>query len=109
MNLLIIVNNSAAKARRAWPIVEAALKLADIKYDVYLTTAPGDATTKTREGLKAGELQLSQLSAAMVPLAKLRKVFSNCTMMSNCFHRPLTLTRRWQYFLRVLVMTLPVA
>lgn len=54
MNLLIIVNNAAAQAKRAWPIVEAALKRAEIKYDVYLTTAPGDATTRTRDAVRRG-------------------------------------------------------
>ena len=54
MNLLIIVNKSAAKAQRAWPIVEAALKRADIKYDVYLTTEPGDAIVRTRDALRRG-------------------------------------------------------
>ena len=54
MNLLIIVNKAAAKAQRAWPIVEAALKRADIKYDVYLTTEPGDAIVRTRDALRRG-------------------------------------------------------
>src|SRR5688572_21136224 len=54
MNLLIIVNKAAAKAQRAWPTVEAALKSADIKYDVYLTTEPGDATVRTRDALRQG-------------------------------------------------------
>lgn len=54
MNLLIIVNKAAAKAQRALPVVEAALKRADIRYDVYQTSAPGDATIKTRDALKRG-------------------------------------------------------
>jgi YegS/Rv2252/BmrU family lipid kinase len=54
MNLLIIVNNAAAKAQRAWPVVESALKRADVKYDVYKTSAPGDATIKTRDALTSG-------------------------------------------------------
>src|SRR5687767_5161872 len=40
---LIIVNNTAAKARRAWPKVRGLLESAGVAYESYKTTAPGDA------------------------------------------------------------------
>jgi diacylglycerol kinase (ATP) len=51
---LIIVNNAAARARRAWPTIQARLEQSKIKYDVYETTAPGDATGRTRVALDSG-------------------------------------------------------
>lgn len=52
--LLIIINNAAAKARRAWPIVRQHLKAAGVHFDFYETTRPGDATIRTRKALKEG-------------------------------------------------------
>jgi diacylglycerol kinase (ATP) len=54
MKALIIVNNVAAKARMAWPIVRDRLTEAGIDYDVYQTTAAGDTTKRTRAALIAG-------------------------------------------------------
>ena len=51
---LIIVNNTAAKARTAWPIVRARLEVEKVAFDFHETTRPGDATTRTREALRAG-------------------------------------------------------
>ena len=51
---LIIINNAAAKARRAWPIARKRLAAAGVEVDSYETTEPGDATTQTRAALKAG-------------------------------------------------------
>ena len=51
---LIIVNNAAAKARRAWPIVRERLERADQDFDFYQTTTAGDATVRTRLALKSG-------------------------------------------------------
>jgi len=51
---LIIVNNAAAKARRAWPRVRALLESAGVTYESYQTTAPGDATVRTRAALRDG-------------------------------------------------------
>lgn len=51
---LIIVNNTAAKARQAWPIVQKRLEAAGLGFDFYETTRPGDATIRTREALRAG-------------------------------------------------------
>jgi diacylglycerol kinase (ATP) len=51
---LIIVNNAAAKARKAWPIVRRSLEAANVSFHLYETTQPGDATTRTREALKSG-------------------------------------------------------
>ena len=45
--LLIIINNAAAKARRAWPIVRQHLEAAGVHFDFYETTRPGDATIRT--------------------------------------------------------------
>ena len=52
LKALIIINNAAAKARRAWPIVLKHLEAADVSFDFYETREPGDATTRTREALK---------------------------------------------------------
>ena len=54
MDTLIIINNAAAKARRAWPNIEKQLNDANFKYDCYQTTAPGDATQTTRAALRDG-------------------------------------------------------
>ena len=54
MRSLIIVNNVAAKARKAWPIIEKQLKEAKLDYEVYETNAKGDATQKTRAALREG-------------------------------------------------------
>lgn len=54
MTPLIIVNNAAAKARRAGPTVRALLESAGITYQSHETTAPGDATLRTRAALKDG-------------------------------------------------------
>lgn len=51
---LIIVNHAAAKARKAWPEVRARLEEKGTEFDFYETTEPGDATTRTREALRAG-------------------------------------------------------
>ena len=52
--LLIILNNVAAKARSAWPSIEAALRRNKLEFNLYKTAAPGDATTRTRAALRAG-------------------------------------------------------
>lgn len=51
---LIIVNNVAAKAKLAWPLVRAKLVAAGIQFDVHETATAGDATEKTRTALNAG-------------------------------------------------------
>ncbi|HEV7797022.1 MAG TPA: acylglycerol kinase family protein, partial [Pyrinomonadaceae bacterium] len=51
---LIIVNNAAVKARHAWPLVKKQIEAADIEFDFYETTQPGDATVRTRKALRAG-------------------------------------------------------
>ncbi|HEY2973000.1 MAG TPA: diacylglycerol kinase family protein [Pyrinomonadaceae bacterium] len=51
---LIILNNAAAKARQAWPIVRNRLEAGGIDFDVYETTQAGDATTQTRAALRNG-------------------------------------------------------
>lgn len=51
---LIIINNAAAKARRAWPRVRGLLESAGVTYEPYETTAPGDATVRTRAALRDG-------------------------------------------------------
>lgn len=51
---LVIINNAAAKARRAWPVVRQYLEAAGVDFDSYETTQPGDATLRTRAALSAG-------------------------------------------------------
>jgi diacylglycerol kinase (ATP) len=53
-NTLIIINNAAARARSAWPIVRKILEAGGVSFDFYETTQPGDATIRTRSALKAG-------------------------------------------------------
>jgi YegS/Rv2252/BmrU family lipid kinase len=54
MHTLVIINNTAAKARRAWPIIHKQLNAAQLAYQVYETKAAGDATEKTRAALSKG-------------------------------------------------------
>ena len=54
MRTLVILNHSAAKARKIWPAVKNALDSAIIDYQVQETTSPGDATNKTRAALRSG-------------------------------------------------------
>jgi len=54
MDTLIIINQAAAKARRAWPIIQRQLNAADFRYKTYETKAPGDATSQTRSALRSG-------------------------------------------------------
>lgn len=51
---LIIVNNAAAKARKAWPIVRRTLEAAHVSFELHETTQPGNATRRTRDALRAG-------------------------------------------------------
>jgi len=53
-SLLVVVNHAAARARRAWPGVRAALNAAGVRFDAHETRAPGDAQARTREALRAG-------------------------------------------------------
>ena len=53
-SLLVVVNHAAARARRAWPGVRAALDAAGVRYEAHETRAPGDAQARTREALRAG-------------------------------------------------------
>ena len=53
-HLFIIINNVAAKARAAWPVVRTRLQLAGIEFEVAETTCAGDATPRTRAALRAG-------------------------------------------------------
>ncbi len=52
--LLIIINNAAAKARRAWPEIKGKLEQSSLRFEAYETTGPGDATTRTRAALRVG-------------------------------------------------------
>lgn len=54
MRPLILINNAAAKARRAWPLVLGPIKAAGFAFDAYETRGPGDATLRTRDALRAG-------------------------------------------------------
>ncbi len=52
--LLVIINNVAAKARRAWPIVRATMAERNINFDFYETRRASDATERTRLAIKEG-------------------------------------------------------
>ena len=51
---LIIINNTAAKTRLAWPRVRGLLESAGLTYESYETSEPGDATLRTRAALRDG-------------------------------------------------------
>ena len=51
---LIIINHSAARARRLWPTIQKQLDAARVEYQAYETKAPGDATLQTRAALGTG-------------------------------------------------------
>jgi diacylglycerol kinase (ATP) len=51
---LVIINNTAARARRAWPRINDALSRAGIRFDAHETRHAGDATTETRAALLEG-------------------------------------------------------
>lgn len=51
---LIIVNNAAARARHAWPNIQRHLEEKQIRYELYRTTAPGDATGRARTAIEHG-------------------------------------------------------
>lgn len=51
---LIVINKIAARARRAWPTIDANLKANEVTFEAYFTTRAGDATSKTRAALKLG-------------------------------------------------------
>ncbi|PWT87263.1 MAG: hypothetical protein C5B55_15060 [Blastocatellia bacterium] len=54
MQTLIIINNSAAKAKRVWPLIEQQLNDAGIPFERYETKAAGDASIKARNALHSG-------------------------------------------------------
>jgi YegS/Rv2252/BmrU family lipid kinase len=51
---LIIINEAAAKARQAWPVVRAKLEDSRVEFDFHETAGPGDATEQTRKALQTG-------------------------------------------------------
>jgi YegS/Rv2252/BmrU family lipid kinase len=51
---LIIINNAAAKARKAWPVVRGSFEAAALSFDFHETLQPDDATTRIREALRSG-------------------------------------------------------
>jgi diacylglycerol kinase (ATP) len=51
---LVIINQQAARARRAWPMIERALAQSGVRFDVHVTTQAGDATDETRAALRTG-------------------------------------------------------
>jgi len=54
MQILVIINNSAAKARRVWPTIRKELDAAGVEFQAYETKSPGDATLRTRAALSTG-------------------------------------------------------
>lgn len=51
---LIVINKTAARARRAWPIIRTRLDESGIIYDFYETTRAGDATVRARGAFEQG-------------------------------------------------------
>lgn len=54
MRTLIIINHTAAKAKRSWPTIQQELSSAGCQYEFYETKSASDATTKTRAALREG-------------------------------------------------------
>ncbi|HKR60520.1 MAG TPA: diacylglycerol kinase family protein [Pyrinomonadaceae bacterium] len=52
--VFIVINNVAAKARAAWPLVHERLQAAGIDFELCETTFAGDATSRARAALHAG-------------------------------------------------------
>lgn len=53
-NTFIIINNAAARARRAWIHIKSVLVQNNICFDAHETTHAGDAEARTREALSRG-------------------------------------------------------
>src|SRR5215216_6896414 len=52
--MFIVINHSAARARRLWPTIQKQLDAARVEYQAYETKALGDATVQTRAALRSG-------------------------------------------------------
>lgn len=52
--LLIIINQTAARARREWSDIRTKLEQRKVDFSIFETIAPGDATTRTRTALQLG-------------------------------------------------------
>ena len=52
--MFIVINHSAARARRLWPTIQKQLDAARVEYQAYETKGPGDATLQTRAALRSG-------------------------------------------------------
>jgi diacylglycerol kinase (ATP) len=57
--VLVIINPAAARARRSWPAINAALREGGLGFDVYETAFAGDATRRTREALSSGYMTIA--------------------------------------------------
>ena len=57
--LFVIINNVAAKAQAAWPIVRERLQTSGIDFEAGETTCAGDATSRTRDALRAGFMTIA--------------------------------------------------
>ncbi|MDQ3685808.1 MAG: hypothetical protein M3430_09430 [Acidobacteriota bacterium] len=51
---LIIINKTAARARRAWPVIRATLAESGVQYDTCEPARAGDTEKETRASLRAG-------------------------------------------------------
>ncbi|HXD32938.1 MAG TPA: YegS/Rv2252/BmrU family lipid kinase [Pyrinomonadaceae bacterium] len=51
---LLIINDAAARARRALPYIQQQLDQNGVRYDLHRTTAPGDATSRARTAIEEG-------------------------------------------------------
>lgn len=56
---LIIINNAAAKSGKAWPVLRSKLLAEGVEFDFYETAKTGDATTRTRQALGAGNTTIA--------------------------------------------------
>jgi diacylglycerol kinase (ATP) len=52
--LFVVVNHGAARARRAWPVVRAALAREGISFEAHESVRPGETESRTRAALAEG-------------------------------------------------------
>ena len=89
MTHAIIINHSAARARRLWPTIQKQLDAAGVEYQAYETKAPGDATITNARGVEVRHSSLSSSLAATARSAKPPKAFSSSTTISTFLQLPI--------------------
>jgi diacylglycerol kinase family enzyme len=99
---LIVINHTAARARRAWTKIESTLKAKGIDFDAHETRYAGDATNATRAALRAGyqliacvggDGTLSETAAGFFALDEQQKISPDERQRSNSISLPAPVSR----------------